>query len=290
MLPRRLLAAFSALLLVAACTGPGKGGASSDDDDDDDDGTTEWSPIVTGDWTLEPYSELTSDLHTIQLDRDYYISAIRPIAPPGTHHTVLALDALASGDIIYASGLGTEELTFPPGVGLHLPAGETLYLQLHLFNVSETQMSGTSGIEVLEMNPADMVHEADVFLPGPFDLNLLPSQVTTMSDTCNVTTEMNLFAVIPHMHQMGTHFKLTANVNGSEQTLHDQPYDFAEQQVDAFDSVVTVQNGDSIGIECTWNNTTGDPVGWGESSETEMCFAILFRYPATGQEFCTEHP
>jgi hypothetical protein len=288
MYPRRFITAFSAVLLVAACTG------SSDDDpspgDDDDDGVGVWAPIVTGNWTLDPYSEITSDIHTVTLDRDYYISGIRPIAPPGTHHTVLALDPGAFSNIVYASGVGTGELMFPPGVGLHLTAGETLYLQLHLFNVDAAPLTGTSGIEVFEMDASELVQEADVFLPGPFDLNILPSQISTMSDVCNVNQEMNLFAVIPHMHQLGTHFKLTANVSGSDITLHDADYSFSSQSVDPFESVVSLQNGDSLGIECTWNNTSANPVGWGESSETEMCFAILFRYPAQGTEFCTQHP
>lgn len=224
------------------------------------------------------------------LDRDYYIGGIRPIAPVGTHHTVLAKNATAFSDILYASGLGTEELMFPPGVGLHLAAGEQLFLQLHLFNVSETTISGTSGVEVLEIPQAEIVHEADAFLPGPLNLNLPPSQQTVVSDVCNVTSEMNLFAVIPHMHQLGTHFKLTANVGGTVTTLHDQAYDFSSQSVDAFPTVTTVQAGDSLGIECTWYNPDTTPVGWGESSTTEMCFAILFRYPAQSQEFCTQNP
>ena len=287
MLARLPLALLAALVAVAiGCNDPKNDSPAGDDDDDD--GTT-WAPIITGDWTLDPNSELTNDLHAIQLDRDYYIRAIRPIAPPGTHHTLLAKNIVAT-DIIYASGLGTEEIVFPPGVALHLSAGETLYLQLHLFNVEATPLTGLSGIEILEMPAEDVLYEADVFLPGPRDLALPPSQVSTVTDTCNVTSEMNLFAVIPHMHQLGTHLRLAATVSGVTTTLHDQSYSFSNQQVAEFASPITVASGDSLEIECTWNNTTGATVGWGESTDTEMCFAILFRWPAQGQEFCTLFP
>jgi hypothetical protein len=32
--------------------------------------------------------------------------------------------------------------------------------------------------------------------------------------------------------------------------------------------------------ECTYNNTTGSPVRFGESSDDEMCFTDIFYYPA----------
>ena len=101
---------------------------------------------------------------------------------------------------------------------------------------------------------------------------------------------MNLFAVIPHMHQMGTHFRLSATVSSVTTTLHDADYSFSNQAVEAFPNTVTVAAGDSLEIECTWNNPTGSTVGWGESSSEEMCFAILFRWPAEGPEFCTLFP
>ena len=51
---------------------------------------------------------------------------------------------------------------------------------------------------------------------------------------------------------------------------------------------ITLNPGDTIDTECTWNNTTPLTIGWGESSTTEMCFSILYRYPAQAdQGFCS---
>jgi hypothetical protein len=39
---------------------------------------------------------------------------------------------------------------------------------------------------------------------------------------------------------------------------------------------------------CTYDNTTGQTVRFGESSDDEMCFTDLFYYPAQGANFvCT---
>jgi hypothetical protein len=248
-------------------------------------GELAWSPIITADWALSPGSEKTSDIHTVQLDQDIYIGAIRPIAPVGTHHTLLAIEDINTG-IIYASGVNTNAIVFPPGVGLKVLAGQTLILQLHLFNPSGEELTGSSGIEVVEVAPSDVEQEADLFLPGPFELTLPPNQETTISSTCTVGVPQNIFAIFPHMHQLGTHFKATLSVGGEESVLHDDDYQFDHQAFIPFDPLALAP-GDSITTQCTWNNTKSVSVGWGESSELEMCFSIMYRYPAQdGSEFC----
>lgn len=258
--------------------GAGAGGGASLD----------WQALMEADWSLEPFSEETSDVHTITVDEDIYIGAIRPIAPPGTHHTLLGINNLNMGNIIYASGVGTNAIIFPEGVGLKLAAGETLVLQLHLFNPSGEPISGKSGIEIVEIAPENVEQEADLYLPGPFDLAIPPNQEFTQTSTCNVQAPMNIFAVFPHMHQLGTHFKTTLVVDGETSVLHDDAYSFSEQAFIQFNPIA-LSPGDEIITECTWNNTTAGTVGWGESSTTEMCFSILYRYPKiTDAGFCAQ--
>lgn len=38
-----------------------------------------WTPLVTAEWSLEPYSENVSDTHEITVDRDIIVGAIRPL-------------------------------------------------------------------------------------------------------------------------------------------------------------------------------------------------------------------
>jgi hypothetical protein len=261
--------------------GSGTGGAGGS--------SAEWTPLIKANWQLAPGTEKTSDFHTTTLDRDVFIGAIRPIAPEGTHHTVLGLGGFGAGHIIYASGVGTNELVFPKGVGLRVPAGEALILQLHLFNPSFEAITGTSGIEIIEVDPSAVEQEADLFLPGPLNFSIPPNQEYTHAGTCTATTKQNIFAIFPHMHQLGSHFKTTLNVGGVDKVIHDDEYDFNHQAFIPFETIA-LEPGDSIKTECTWKNLTADTVTWGESSTTEMCFSILYRYPAqgSGAGFCTK--
>jgi len=284
-----LLSFASATALVIACGGSSgnEGGADAGDNNPADAGVLagEWAPLVTGAWTLAPGGENTGDNHSITLDRDIYVGAIRPIEPVGTHHTLLSMDGVSAG-IVYASGVGTNAVVFPEGVGLKLSAGSRLNLQLHIYNTSENSISGTSGVEIVEVAEEDVVHVADLFLAGPLGFALPPGQETVHAGTCAVTQEQTIFALFPHMHQLGTHFKMSVTKGGSEQMVHNDSYNFEEQAFTVFEPI-TLSPGDTINTECTWFNTIGQNVGWGDSSDSEMCFSILYRYPAaTGSDFC----
>ena len=83
------------------------------------------------------------------------------------------------------------------------------------------------------------------------------------------------------MHQLGTHMTYTVTpTSGAPYALYDQPYAFEGQEHVMFEPVRTLHKGDQLKIDCTYNNTTGHVVTFGESSNDEMCFAGMTIYPA----------
>jgi hypothetical protein len=65
-------------------------------------------------------------------------------------------------------------------------------------------------------------------------------------------------------------------------TIWDEDYNFENQPFFNFDPMPLVA-GDKIATTCTYNNMTGQAVGFGQSSTSEMCFSILMRYPRQPQ-------
>lgn len=257
----------------------------------------QWSRLIERTWELAPGASgavgENENLCTKQLiEEDIYVSAIRPVHPEGTHHTLIALgdetsnctDAVFSG-LIYAAGVGSQGLELPEGVAMKLPKGKYLDLGLHLYNTSDTPLSGTSAIEVVKMKPEDVRYESEAVLAGPFNISIPPGG-TTLSGDCTLAADQTMFALFPHMHQLGTHLKTTLTVSGETRVIHDAPYDFNEQVQIPLDPVIPMKAGDVINTECTYVNPTANTVGFGESSDTEMCFSLFFRYPAQGVGFC----
>ena len=254
---------------------------------------TVWSRIIEGSWTLNPGEEKTRFCVKKELTEDVYVKAIRPVHPRGTHHTLLTLGdgtvdcttAVAQG-LIYAAGVGSDGLELPEGVAIKLPKGKFLNLGLHLYNTTQETLEGTSAMEVQLMTKDEVKYESEALLAGPLSLSLPPGKQTTVTNECDVTDDQTMYALFPHMHQLGTHIKTTFDVGGVQQVIHDGDYRFNEQFQLPIAPQIALHPGDKITTECTYDNTTSKTVTFGESSDTEMCFSILFRYPALGRGFC----
>jgi len=222
------------------------------------------------------------------------------MAPLGTHHTVLSVSNNYDGpnkeeacnvstiaeQLLYASGVGTDDYDLPPGVGLKVSAGQTIQLQLHLFNVSDSDLSGTSGTRVKLAAESEIQNIAEFVFAGTYQI-AVPGDGVDHSATgrCSIADAGTVFTLWPHMHQVGTHMKIEHN----GQTKLDTPYSFNEQKMYPISSFA-VSPGDNIDVTCTWNNPQGNATKFfGDGSNDEMCFGGFYRYPATGgATFCTQ--
>ena len=255
-----------------------------------------WSRLAEGSWTLEAGTEDPRWCKKVVLKEDVYVAAIRPVHPPGTHHTTLSLVAddgkescagsMFGAGMIYAAGAGTGDLRMPKGVAMKLPAGQALILNLHIYNATPAPIGGTSGIEIVRAKAEEVTSEADLLISGPTNFSLPPGQQTTLKHSCTVANDQTMFTLFPHMHQLGVHIKTALTVGGDTVVLHDGEYNFEEQYLLEV-GPIAFHAGDSIATECTYQNSRPSAVKFGESSDTEMCFSIFFRYPRGKSTFCT---
>ncbi len=307
-LPFAYLCLGFVLALSPACgdDGGGSGADASNNPQADagnnpqaDASTTGYQTLITGSFTI-PAGEEIYRCARVTVNEDMYISAFQAIAPLGTHHTVVTIDTSGQPDgefdcsagtlsdqMIYASGVGTDILEFPPGVAMKVTAGQKILLNLHLFNTGETPITDVAGTSVKTIPVGDVVHEAEMLFAGPVQFTMGTGEQTLEAD-CTFQTAATIMTVWPHMHQYGTHMKVDHMRGGSlVSTIHDEPYTFYEQRNYIKDPVVQMNAGDKIHVTCTYMNTSGGPVSFGDSSEAEMCFAGLYRYPKTAaQPFC----
>jgi Copper type II ascorbate-dependent monooxygenase, C-terminal domain len=168
----------------------------------------------------------------------------------------------------------------PDGVAIKLPAGEQIILNLHLFNTSDADIVGTSGIEIERIAEKDVVHEAEVIYAIDFKLNVPPGSSTTKG-TCTVDSDSTVFGTFPHMHKLGTHMKGTAIHGGQPTVFHDLAYSF-EQQLNYSVGPVQLSRNDTVAYECGYTNSGTQTIMFGDSSNAEMCVFGMYRYPATG--------
>ncbi|HSD87061.1 MAG TPA: hypothetical protein VLB44_06085 [Kofleriaceae bacterium] len=255
-----------------------------------------YARLIDGTWQLAANTEKYLCVRkTVQADT--YISAISPVAPLGTHHTVLMVGPADGPDgttectsaltkpAIYGSGVGTDALQFPDGIAVHLKPGDQLLLNLHLNNAGDSALSGTSGIDIEEIDPTLVEHEANVVLAGKTSgLYVAPGGASTQTGTCTTPAGITMFAVAPHMHLLGTHMKVTYGT----QVVMDSDYTFDQQKFQMMAAPITTVAGGKYEVTCSYFNPTGTAVTFGESTNNEMCFAMTFVYPPQAATTCTQ--
>jgi hypothetical protein len=272
--------------------GGGGGGDGGGGGGGDGGGGGGWQSLVSGDWTLPAGDEGYVCVRRT-LPETIYVTAFRPLIPQGTHHTVLTVGGPNGADgtfpcgvgtnsdrMIFGSGVGTDDFYMPDGVAVRLEAGEQLNLNLHLYNYNDSApISGTSGTEVQVVPAAEVEHEAEVILAGPVGFTLDASAMDRIIEgTCTMNASVTLFATGPHMHQVGKHMRVWANGT----MIMDRAYSFDEQTAELIEPIA-LTSGQQVRVECTYQ--PGPANMWGDSSDQEMCFASLFRYPAQGSAF-----
>jgi hypothetical protein len=253
-----------------------------------------WTTLISRSWNLIPGQE-GYRCRRVQVAQDTWINGFRQLSPPGTHHEVLTIDASdsASGDydctagagtltgqMVYASGIGTADLELPDGVAVHLAAGTWINLNLHLFDTTDGALADESGVLVKTISAADVVHEADMTFSGTTSITV-PSdgQQHAAQGGCNAPTDWHVFALWPHMHQLGMHQSVIVTHGGVPTTMLDTPYAFTEQRNYPMAETIFHQ-GDQVQTTCTYVNTTGATVTFGDSTTDEMCFTGIYKYPA----------
>lgn len=257
-----------------------------------------YTELIGRDWTIDPGE--TYKCIRIRVDHDMLINSFHAVAPVGTHHTVLTVSSsssplgeydCAAGNLdlqmLFASGVGTDDLTFPDGVAMRVTAGQYINLNLHLFNTQPSgSLTGHSAIAIKTIDPSQLTDEAEMVFAGTGNISI-PGGSTDQNPAhavggCTFTRDATLLAYWPHMHQHAVHQKVTITPSGgSPIVVHDADYEFTNQKNYPLSPTMQVHNGDAISVDCSYTNPdpSAPTITFGDSSLDEMCFTGLYRYP-----------
>jgi len=294
---------LAAVAALAACGGgssahlPDSSGGCGDCDAfvDHDAGPT-WQTLISRSWSLQPQGE-EWECTRVQVPSEMWISGFRALAPASTDEMIVTVSATATpiGEydcsaanvdptMVYAGGLGTDDLVFPAGAAVHLLAGQYLNLNLHLSQTGATTLTGTSGVLVQTVAPVQ--HEVDMFFAGTVVISLPSNSTHTQQGGCSAASDYHIVALWPYMHQLGTHqqFVVADSATSTATTLLDADYSFTSQVNHPIASAL-VQSGDTLTTTCTWVNTTGATVGEGDGIASEQCFTGVYEYSTPGSMY-----
>ncbi|MET0283186.1 MAG: hypothetical protein ABW352_01900 [Polyangiales bacterium] len=171
-------------------------------------------------------------------------------------------------------------------VGLQLPTGPRagLILEVHYYNNTGKPQQDASGIRFCTGKKAGREHLAAVHTLGSEGICIEPGKTEEVTGQCTPRGDMgdvHITGIWPHMHKVARHMKVTVTraEDGSQQVIHDAPFDFNAQIFYPLDDVV-LHPGDTVQTTCRFANDGNTSVHYGERTQDEMCYAFTAAWPA----------
>jgi len=262
--------------------------------------------LKLGGWTMQPGAETTRCVVVRLGNTDkIWVPRIHSTLSKGSHHFVIyrssdteerkdpfncqPFSETLGGETVplMISQTRDETLELPPDVAFELQPNQMIRLEAHYLNYFTDPITTAAEIE-FEVMPAEQNPLiADFLFYGTTQIQIPAGKtVTTPWNYYPVPAGLQIFAMTGHTHQLGTNVEVdlasSTNAGTSVYPPQDKPFKWSEAPVAFFDPPLTIEDGQGFRFRCTWNNTTGQAVGFGESATREMCFFWAYYYPSRG--------
>jgi hypothetical protein len=185
-----------------------------------------------------------------------------------------------------------ETLTLPDGVAFTLEPNQTIRLELHYINASDSTKTVQATSTVIPIAEGDFTDEADFLFIGNPDIDLPPGPNTLGPTYFPLPSSLegsNFFAITGHEHQWGTDVsvQVTDGPSGTDNPVYELTnFNWDEPETVFHDPPFQVPTGGGFRFTCEWDNQSGTNVSFGEGANDEMCFFWAYYYPSKGAKVC----
>lgn len=255
-----------------------------------------WSSVAQRSWTVPGASEAYK-CHTILVASDEYFTGFRLASPSAAQTEVFLtmrptavttgdqdcdLGTVSGGEAIYAAAQGTTPVTFAGGKGVHIAAGQYVTLLIHIVNTMASSITASSTIEGRVAAASAVTTPIDMFFAGRLNFTFsLQSDSVDINAGCSAVNDSHLLAQIPIMRGHGIHERTFVTDDGGTHSLFDSSFDPLHVVYSslATDFAVAAAQHPRLNVSCSYANSTGAVVNFGESAQDELCLAGIYRYP-----------
>lgn len=273
-------------------------------------------PIVTtastfaGDWEME-FGKETTKCVVKRLDNTetLWVSQIRTVLNKGSHHLIVYKSSeteeratpfncdpfveTLKGETfpLMITQIREETLTFPNGVAFKFEPHQMVRLEAHYLNYfPDTTITAHADVYFDGIAAEDVVAEANMLFYGNPDLDIPEGEYSTPWRYLSVLPDTKVFALTGHTHAYGTNVEIAMSSGVDDPGMSIYPGDgefvWDEPPVTTFDPALAFGPDQGFRYRCTWDNTSGERLGFGESARQEMCFLWAYYYPSQGYRLC----
>jgi hypothetical protein len=257
--------------------------------------------LVSTPYTLQPGEEkYFCYAMNLPADRDIALTKITPTYGAGTHHILFSQSIVPEPDgfsecnvlirttwvPLYTGGLDSGPLVMPVDTGIKpLERGGQVVMQLHLQNATDAPITASTSIRIDYVDATPEIKPASIYGLDNRKLEIPAHSASSQSEmSCTIDKDLDVFAVLGHMHKHGLHLDVSRGATAGAEMLYEEDWKFEQQPVTPMSFHVNA--GDKLFLRCTHKNDTDTPVLYGESSDTEMCAFVMYYAPATALDGC----
>ncbi len=163
---------------------------------------------------------------------------------------------------------------YPPGVALRIPAGTGFDINAHYVNRSSQIIQGEIYANLHTVDSSQVEHVAERLFMNNLDINLPPQASTTLTKTFVVDEKVQIFQLFSHAHEHMTDFRVFIDGGPRDGELVYIAYDWEHPPILELNPTLTLEAGQGLRLQATYNNDTNSTINFGFLSSDEMM--ILF--------------
>lgn len=259
-----------------------------------------------GPWDVAPNFEREFFYYEpLNNDQPLFVNRVDMAMRPGSHHLILydlsenIPEILvpepqvfreirdANGNYIPSTLMITSHLNFvtgtqwprmtyhyPPGVAMRIPADAGFDINAHYVNRSSEIIQGEIYANLHTVDSSQVEHVAERLFMNNVDINLPPNATTTLNKTFVVDKKVQIFQLFSHAHEHMTEFRVFIDGGPRDGELVYIAYDWEHPPILELNPTLTLEAGQGLRLQATYNNDTNSTINFGFLSSDEMM--ILF--------------
>lgn len=170
--------------------------------------------------------------------------------------------------------------------GIRVAPNQKIVVQMHYYR-NGPEVDGLTDQSGYAFKTAPSVDVPLIMAPfGVYDFRIPPGDAAySHSGSFQLPAGLTgrVHAVFPHMHVLGTSYRIWRERDGEDTCVAEGRYTFDNQLSYVFKEPVELQAGDRMHLECTWDNSADNPhrifdepqeIRFGERTDEEMCYSF----------------
>lgn len=204
------------------------------------------------------------------------MNVVRDLRNPDNSLNLLTV--LSMSNHVYVAGTQEPYLNyvFPEGTAMIVPANLTLDMNSHYVNKTTGIIPGEAYMNLYTVPASKVVNVVRPLDLGNQSLNIPAKSRVTLTKSFTFDQPRKILTLTSHCHKTGEKFVIKIKGGSRDGEIIYTSTDWEHPEIITYTTPITLQKGEGLTSEITYNNTSAKAISFGLTSEDEM--GIIFGY------------